>query len=70
MPILAALAMSACTTVSTGTDTSCKVFRPITFSAAKDTAATVRQVKAHNSKWVCVCEADCPARGAATGKAD
>ena len=62
MLIPALLATAACTTASTGTDAGCRVFRPIHFSARGDTPETVRQVKAHNSKWVCLCEGDCPKR--------
>lgn len=60
IPVL--LATAACTTASTGTDAGCRVFRPIFFSARSDTPETVRQVKAHNSKWVCLCDGDCPKR--------
>ena len=62
MLIPALLATAACTTASTATDASCRAFRPIAFSARGDTPETVRQVKAHNSKWVCLCEGDCPER--------
>ena len=58
IPVL--LATAACTTVSTATDSGCRIFRPMTYSALRDTPETVRQARAHNSKWVCLCEGDCP----------
>lgn len=55
-------AMSGCATVSTVPINSyCAIARPLGYDATKDTAETVAAVEAHNSKWVCVCESDCPA---------
>ena len=56
----AVLAISACQTVST--DVSCTALGPLTYNTAKDTKATVEGIKKHNSKWVCICEKDCPKR--------
>lgn len=57
-------AMSGCVTASTGpvaTDSYCAIARPIGYDSGKDSAETVAEIEAHNSKWVCVCEQDCPA---------
>lgn len=44
----------------------CKLAKPISYDSAKDSPATVRQIEAHNSKWVCQCEGDCPASASGT----
>lgn len=56
---------NACVTASTVPVASsyCRIAKPITYDATKDTPDTVRQVEAHNSQWVCLCEQDCPAAG-------
>lgn len=36
-------------------DTACTAFVPITFSATKDTAETVLQVRQHNAAWSMLC---------------
>ena len=38
----------------------CKVARPISYDSVKDTPETVKQIENHNSRWVCICENDCP----------
>lgn len=38
----------------------CKIAAPISYDTAKDTKETVAAVEKHNSKWVCLCENDCP----------
>lgn len=38
----------------------CKLAAPIGYDGALDTPETVAQIEQHNSKWVCVCEGDCP----------
>ena len=38
----------------------CKVAHPISYDSVKDTPETVKQIEDHNSRWVCVCENDCP----------
>jgi len=38
----------------------CAIAKPISYDMAKDTPETVLEIEAHNSKFVCVCEADCP----------
>lgn len=54
------LGLSACTTVSSApSDPYCLIEGPITTSR-QDTAATVSQVDAHNRRYVCVCQHDCP----------
>jgi hypothetical protein len=30
------------------------------YNSRLDTPATVAQIEAHNSVWVCLCEQDCP----------
>ena len=55
---------SACVTGSTGgvqSNSYCAIAKPITYDAAKDTPETVAEVEAHNSRFICVCEQDCPA---------
>jgi len=34
----------------------CRIAKPITYDATKDTQDTVVQVELHNSQWVAVCE--------------
>ena len=62
LPIL--FATSACVTGLTGVEIKgdyCRIAKPITYDGVKDTAETVKQIEAHNSQYVCVCENDCPA---------
>lgn len=40
----------------------CAVARPISYDGIKDTPETVKQIEAHNSRWVCICENDCPVK--------
>lgn len=40
----------------------CRIAAPISYDSTRDTPETVAQIEAHNSKWVCVCERDCPAQ--------
>ena len=56
------IVMSGCATVSTVPAVSdyCRIAKPISYDSKTDTQETVRQIEAHNSKWVCVCENDCP----------
>lgn len=55
-------ATSACVTASTAPVVSdyCRIAGPISYDTAKDTAETIAEIEAHNSKYVCVCENDCP----------
>ena len=54
--------MSGCATVSTAPVNSyCAIAKPIGYDSKIDTAETVKEIEAHNSKWACVCENDCPA---------
>lgn len=39
----------------------CAIAKPILYDSVKDTAETVKEIESHNSRWVCVCEHDCPA---------
>ena len=69
LPIL--FAMSGCGIASTPPiparqivqDSYCKLAQPIRYDSAHDSPATVRQIEAHNSTWVCTCENDCPTKG-------
>jgi hypothetical protein len=47
---LLALSLAGCATTTTVTavKTQCAAWRPITYSGARDTAKTVRQVRVHN----------------------
>lgn len=38
----------------------CRIAAPIGYDGGKDTPETVKEIEAHNSKWACVCEKDCP----------
>ena len=51
-------ATSGCVTASTDpvANSYCRITKPITYDTTKDTLDTVRQVEAHNSQWVAVCE--------------
>ena len=56
--------MSGCATVSTvpvNINSYCAIAKPIGYDSKIDTAETVKEIEAHNSKWACVCENDCPA---------
>lgn len=54
--------MSGCATVSTvPVNSYCAIAKPISYDAKADTAETVKEIEAHNSTLVCVCENDCPA---------
>ncbi len=39
----------------------CEIAKPISYDSTKDTAETIKLIEQHNSKFVCVCENDCPA---------
>ena len=39
----------------------CRIAEPITYDRTADTPETVQQIERHNSKFVCLCEGDCPA---------
>jgi len=54
------LALSACGKGLTVVSDYCAIGAPIGYDSKKDSPETVRAVEAHNSKWVCVCEKDCP----------
>lgn len=60
--------ISACAHVSTTppANSYCAVAKPIHYNSKIDSPKTVAQVEAHNSTWVCLCEADCPAKPADT----
>ena len=38
----------------------CRIAKPIGYDSARYSAATIKDIEEHNSKWVCLCEADCP----------
>ena len=59
------LVLTGCVTGSTAlVGDYCRIAKPISYDSKTDTAETVAQVEAHNSKWACVCGAppDCPKR--------
>jgi hypothetical protein len=35
--------------------------KPISYDSKKDTPETVKEIEAHNSRWACLCDKDCPA---------
>ena len=68
-PIALLLILQSCETISTGAspktiDTSCLVFKPITFAeedpSGSDTAETVVQIREHNAKWEELCGGETP----------
>ena len=62
LPIL--LVTSACVSGSTAplvVSDYCRIAKPIGYDSKADSAETVKAIEAHNSQWVCLCEADCPA---------
>ena len=62
LPILCAT--SACVTGSTAVvGDYCRIAKPIPYDSKVDSPQTVKDIEAHNSKWVCVCEGDCPLKG-------
>lgn len=57
LAVLSLTILTACgATTGTGTDAACLAFAPITFSASRDTAETVRQVREHNAAWDALCK--------------
>lgn len=38
----------------------CRISKPISYDSLEDTAETIAEIEAHNSRYVCVCERDCP----------
>lgn len=57
------LAMSGCATgltVPAAVSDFCAIAKPIGYDRLRDTIQTVDEIEAHNSKWVCICENDCP----------
>jgi len=38
----------------------CAIAAPIGYDTTRDTPKTVAAIEVHNSKWVCLCEQDCP----------
>ena len=58
-PILSAT--NGCATVSTvPVNSYCAIAKPISYDATQDTSETVTEIEAHNSAFICICEADCP----------
>ena len=59
---LTLLGMSGCATDSTALVVSdyCRIAKPIAYDGAKDTPETAAEIEVHNSRWVCVCDGDCP----------
>jgi hypothetical protein len=54
-------ATSGCVTGSTAlVGDYCRIAKPISYDSKTDTAETVKEIEAHNSKWACVCDNDCP----------
>ena len=44
----------------------CRIAQPISYDTKIDSPETVAEIEKHNSKWVCVCENDCPQKSDAT----
>lgn len=67
LPIL--FVMSGCVHGSTApavVSDYCRIAKPISYDTERDSAETVAEIEEHNSKWVCVCEDDCPQKTDAT----
>ena len=61
------LVLTGCVTGSTAlVGDYCRIAKPIGYDSRSDTAETVKEIEAHNSKWACLCESDCPASTANT----
>ena len=61
LPLLILSVTSGCVTGSTAlVGDYCRIAKPISYDSKADTAETVKEIEAHNSKWSCVCNADCP----------
>ena len=61
------LVLTGCVTGSTAlVGDYCRIAKPISYDSRTDTVETVKEIEAHNSKWVCLCESDCPAKSADT----
>jgi len=55
------LVLTGCVTGSTAlVGDYCRIAKPIGYDSRTDTAETVKEIEAHNSKWACVCDRDCP----------
>lgn len=44
----------------------CRIAKPISYDTDIDSPETKAEIEEHNSKWVCVCENDCPHKSDAT----
>jgi hypothetical protein len=42
----------------------CALTKPISYDSTKDTQETVAEIEAHNSRYECVCNRDCPKESA------
>lgn len=42
----------------------CRIAGPIAYDTERDSTETVAAIEAHNSRYVCLCEGDCPKTGA------
>lgn len=58
---LSALLLAGCTPAAP-TDAACLVLRPISYSASRDTAETVREVREHNAALLALCPNLAPRR--------
>ena len=55
------LVLTGCVTDSTAlVGDYCRIAKPISYDSKTDAAETVKEIEAHNSKWACVCDKDCP----------
>jgi len=55
------LVLTGCVTGSTAlVGDYCRIAKPISYDSQIDTTETVKEIEAHNSKWACVCDKDCP----------
>ncbi len=63
LPLLILCVTSGCATGSTAPvviSDYCRIAKPLSYDTTRDSVETVKEVEKHNSKWVCLCENDCP----------
>lgn len=70
--LLTVSATSACVHGSTPppVNSYCAVAQPIRYNSKLDSPDTVKQIEAHNSRYVCLCENDCPSGASSHQPAD
>jgi hypothetical protein len=61
LTLMILLGLTGCVTGSTAlVGDYCRIAKPIGYDSRSDSPETVKEIETHNSKWSCVCNADCP----------